>query len=372
MNRLALIHFHPIELYPPIQNLIRFIESKNENIQIDIYTTNTKKKVPPFITNDKRIRIRRFGTSGLNFSTLKRYYNYFNFYFLTTLLIGSRKPNNVLYFDTISSFPAYLVKRFFRSKTRIFIHYHEYISPEELQKGMKLVRYFHSKEIELYFDAIWVSHTNEKRMEDFQKDLYPLLITNPEILPNYPPSSWLRSPIKNISSPLKMVTLGALSLDTMYVDLFSKWIIEQKGKVTWDIYSLNISKDVILYLKNLNSTLINISPGIAYEEVPKVLKNFQIGVILYKGVIPNHINVIPNKLFEYLICGLDVWFPKEMTGSYSEITSNTYPKVIKIDFNKLDEIHLNNLTDRQGYTLKQGDNFYEKIYTKIWDRIVIQ
>ena len=59
-----------------------------------------------------------------------------------------------------------------------------------------------------------------------------------------------------------------------------------------------------------------------------------IGVILYKCKTLNQRFAAPNKLFEYLACGLDVWFPAEMEGCF-EYASDAIPRVLKVDFNNI-------------------------------------
>ena len=73
-----------------------------------------------------------------------------------------------------------------------------------------------------------------------------------------------------------------------------------------------------------------------------------VGVVLYNGHIPNYIYNAPNKLFEYLACGLDVWFPDVMAGSMDYVNKNGFPKVLSIDFNNLNKFDLAAAIERQG------------------------
>jgi hypothetical protein len=43
-----------------------------------------------------------------------------------------------------------------------------------------------------------------------------------------------------------------------------------------------------------------------YYQLPMELVKFDVGLVLYKGTIPNHVYSVPNKVYEYLNCGLDV------------------------------------------------------------------
>ena len=226
---------------------------------------------------------------------------------------------------------------------------------------MKLARLFHKYEKKLYPKASWVSHTNIYRMQQFVTDVQPVIINNQQVLPNYPPKSWQTNPVLHIDLPLKIIYVGALSLDTMYVKEFAVWVMQQNGKVVWDIYSTNITDAANNYLKALASLWINIKPGVPYHELPAIIKNYAVGIVLYNGHIPNYINNAPNKLFEYLACGLDVWFPDVMKGSLPYITKDSFPKVIAIDFAALPRFNLANAIDRNGYSCKPTAFFCEDV-----------
>ncbi|HSZ87668.1 MAG TPA: hypothetical protein VK787_16660 [Puia sp.] len=344
-KKIVIIHFQPLELYPPIQNLINFFGCETAEHQISIITTGSKNKIPSFQT--KNIRIFRFGKSGER-NVFFRYFNYFIFYSFSLIKLIIKKPNRIFYFETLSSYPAFLYKKYFNRNTEILIHYHEYSSPQEIAHGMKLNKIFHEREKYLYPDALWISHTNEHRMELFKKDEYPVLINNAHILPNYPPASWQTSDEKNISEPLKIIMIGALGFDTMYVKEFAEWIIQQNGKVIWDIYSFTISSGAKSYLESLHTKYITLKESVEYKKLPEVLKNYNVGVILYKGHIPNYIYNAPNKLFEYHVSGLDVWFPEKMTGAFSYIKTDSYPKILPVNFEKLSDLKTTDLTNRDG------------------------
>jgi hypothetical protein len=45
------------------------------------------------------------------------------------------------------------------------------------------------------------------------------------------------------------------------------------------------------------------------------LINYDIGVTIYNGHIPNYIYNVPNKILEYLACGLNVWYSSELIST---------------------------------------------------------
>ena len=349
MSKIAIIHFAPLEFYPPIQNLLNELAREGGKTTIEVFTTRPVRTVLlPFGTSSDQIKLTRIGKSDMRLSPFLRYINYFLFFSSVLLRMLRCRYKKVMYFETISSWPAYVYKRFFDKACEIFIHYHEYTSREEYRHGMKLVRYFHRLESWLYPRAVWVSHTNAFRMDRFKEDIYPDVIHNPQIVPNYPPLKW-RTEANQISKlPLRVVYVGALSLSTMFVEKFATWILGQEGRVTWDLYSYNVKADVPLFFERLNTPWINLKPGIDYDQLPAILREYNVGVILYKGHIPNYVLNAPNKLFEYLACGLDVWFPEVMTGSMDYVNKNGFPKVISIDFNNLNKFDMVAAIERQG------------------------
>ena len=69
--------------------------------------------------------------------------------------------------------------------------------------------------------------------------------------------------------------------------------------------------------------------GIEYNDIPKVLRKYNIGLILYKALIDNYKYNAPNKLFEYLACNLKVVYSDKMLG----IKPYDSEQVIAVNFN---------------------------------------
>jgi len=142
VSTIVIIHFAPAELYPPVQNLIRVLEKESMNSQVIVLTTAPSSPFVYFKSGSTNIKIIRVGKSGQRIKPVIRYAYYVWFYLMAFFFLVRYKPGKVLYFETISSFPAYLYKRFCNLKTKLFIHYHEYTSPQEYASGMRLTRYF--------------------------------------------------------------------------------------------------------------------------------------------------------------------------------------------------------------------------------------
>ncbi len=105
------------------------------------------------------------------------------------------------------------------------------------------------------------------------------------------------------------------------------------------------------YLSENKYQFTEIKGYVPYELMPSILSNYDIGVILYKGVIPNHIYAVSNKLFEYWACGLDVWFSDKMTGSLQYSRTDFYPKLIPVNFDELDRFDLGCAISHTGLSL---------------------
>ena len=368
MNKIAIIHFNPLERYPPLQNLLAEM-SNREDVSVILLTNHTlNSDLSVFETKSSKIKIIRVTKLSSSQTSLIRCINYFLFYLIAIVRLLLFHPDSILYFETLSSFPA-IVYQFFIKKTKLYIHYHEYTSAEEYNSGMFLNKFFHRWEKKIYLKAVWVSHTNHFRMTMFKQDILPLHLSTTYLLPNYPSQEWKSKPKQFINDPLLVVYAGAFSLDTMYVREFANWVVNQQGRVLWDIYSYNMTNEVCNFILGLNCSWIQLKPGVDYHELPIILKRYNVGVILYKGHIPNYIYNAPNKLFEYLACGIDVWFPDVMIGSLDFTTRDTFPKVIPIDFETLDKMVFKELLSREKFIIKESNYFYEVALEKLIKRM---
>jgi hypothetical protein len=369
---IVIIHFQPLEMYPPVANLLTFIEEEYKQNPVIVVTTVNNAITDKCDFKNKNVSVKR--VAGLNKTqpAYLRYFSYFLFYSRCLLLLIQKRPAAILYFETLSSFPAWFYKKFIFRNVPVFIHYHEYTSPAEYNTGMKLVRYFHAKEKWLYQKAAWISHTNNERLQFFLKDENLSETTPAHILPNYPPQNWYNKKERNKKFPVRIVYVGALDLDTMFTELFAKWVIAQEGKVTWDIYSNNLNDKTVQYIQGLHQKFIRLHKPVEYTRLPAVLKNYDVGVVLYNGHIPNYVFNAPNKLFEYLACDLDVWFPSVMKGCHPLITKNTYPKVVPVDFSEIISFDFIEARDITDCIYKRSDFYFENVLPVLTNKLFSQ
>ena len=250
------------------------------------------------------------------------------------------QPEVILYFEPHSSFPVYLYKRWFHPKVRIFIHNHEYYAKEQFfEQGMRLVRYFHQKEITyLYKQADWISQTNIFRLELFAQD-YPFI--SPKVLrtlANYPPKSWRHhKKEKQKDKRIRFLYIGALSFENTYIKEMVEFISANSNCMSLTIYSNNIKEKVRQYLYGFTDKGVKLEEeGVNYDDIPQLAPYFDIGLVLYNAHNLNYKYNAPNKLFEYLALDLHVWVPDVLEGCKPYLREDIKPVIRSISFDNLD------------------------------------
>jgi hypothetical protein len=368
MRRVCIVHFHELEKFPPAINFIKTLDSLNQSaLSTLILTTKGDRHFEDKIGN---IKIHFLVKWEKRMNKMHRMWKYLQFNVAAIIRIIKFRPDAILYYETLSAAPPLLYKKFFKKSTEIFAHYHEYISQHEYESGMALNRWLHHLELRWYSRIDWVSQTNNDRLNLFLKDIAPLAPSSTHVVPNYPPNSWKKKPGNAKQGITRFVYVGALSLETMYVKEMAEFICSHKNECTWDIYSVNLSEEVISYLESTASNTIQYKGGVPYERLPDILARYDVGLVLYKGHIPNYVYNVPNKLFEYHVCGLDVWFPATMKSSLPYLTQGTYPKILSIDFNQLASLNLRESVDHSNLTEYQHAFFYEKAFEPLAEKLI--
>lgn len=363
MSIKCIVHFQPVERYPPAFNLLRVLaEKKKPGDKIFLLTTEQagsrgKMEIPG-------VKIFRIFKWKPGIHRIMRMIQYGQFILVVLIKLIGIKPDSLLYYETASAGAPYFYTGFFNRKCRLLIHYHEYTSPQELTTGMLLFRWLHKLERKMYSRAVWVSHTNEDRMRMFVEDESGKAPEHRFIFPNYPPESWLGGEVA-IQKPVGLVYVGALSTDHFYLKEFASWVAANADTCFWDIYSDNHTSEAEAYLKQLNAPNIHFKGAVNYDQLPQVLSQYQVGLVLYNGFIPNQVYLVPNKLFEYYVCGLDTWFPTKLLSCHPLITNRTYPKIVEIDFERMPDYSVEELIDKSGYTRQQKPYTCESVSRQI-------
>jgi len=304
-----------------------------------------------FSTQGGRIKIRRLARFTYGLPVASRYFQYCSYYFRSLVSCLTYKPDRILYFETISSLTPILLSRLPGRKPELFIHYHEYMNNEEYQK-MFLNRSFHKMEMKIYSQARWISQTNADRMAMFLRDIGRAGLSNTHILPNYPPASWNKgSHEKSLGKPLRLVYVGSLgSMDLLYIREVVQWVGSRGGELSLDIYCFQVPEEIRRFIRDQHCDFVHLKGQVAYNKLPDILPQYDVGLILYKGGPDNTIYSVSNKMYEYLVCGLDVWYPKEVTGSHGLDSPELWPKVLRLDFSDLKQYNLAELSyHRPGF-----------------------
>ena len=364
-NNLFILHFRPIENYPPVQNFIKEVIDSDADLTWSCISTNGKLKPIAYLG----CNIFRFGSSDSGKLSLWWTYLWYNFSVIIKLLIY--RPNRLFYYESLSAFPAYLYKTFIHKKVKLYIHYHEYTSPFEYQNVSLIERYFHTLEKLIYKKADWISHTNKVRLDKFLLD--EGLAFNRKVhhfLPNYPSKKWaVLNKERKQNEPLKLVYVGySLTEAGSYLLELIDFLVQSESEIIFSIYCLK-KNEFIHNIKGTKKSLrIEIFDELTYAEIPSILSKHHVGLILYKAKTSNYIHNAPNKLFEYLSCGLDVWYPAEMQGIY-EYDTNKSPVVKRLNFSKLSDYQLNDIL-RTSKEIEEFPYCAEEVYVSVLNKMV--
>lgn len=368
MSSLVIVHFQPLEKYPPVLNFIRFVQQQPD-YKKELHVITTHPGDGKLLIDFPGVQVHRV-EKWKNRGRIQRllFYTLFNIKSLWILL--KCKPSKLLYYETLSAFGPWVYKKWINRRSSLYIHYHEYTSVQEYQTGMALSRWLHNMEMQLYSVASWISHTNDDRMNFFLKDIGSPHSLATYILPNYPFSTWKdKASTVKMASDLRIgfVYVGALSMQTMHTRQMAEFVVTHTDTCYWDIYSDNHTSDVIDFLKALKAPNIYFKGAIPYDDLPLVLPKYDIGVMLYTGDRPNYEFNAPNKFFEYYICGLNIWFGKGMKGMYPYQVTHKKPWVQCVNFDELLWPDLN--TALRIETLPEPVYTAEKAYQVLWNHL---
>ena len=336
--RLAIVHWFPVEYYPPVTNLMNCFAT-NANLQIVAYTSHNVRQRTPY-TNEN-CQIRRYGLPLPSQNRLLQLWRYLYFPLAVFFELVWQRPQAILYFEPQSALPVVLYS-LVAKRCRILIHHHEYHDPHQfLKPGMRLVRFYHWLESRLIFKrAEWISHTNQNRVDLFQRDFPVLAPAQLHELPNLPPQHWFdttNTAWREDPALLRLVYVGSLSGENTFIAEIVQWLESDAGaNCSLDVYSYNHSADVLRLFENCNCDRLTFhSGGIPYDDLPRVLSKYHVGLILYRATTTNYVFNASNKLFEYLALNLDVWYPQQMLGVKPYARTEQAPRVIELDFHNL-------------------------------------
>lgn len=303
-NKIAILHFNIIEKYPPVMNFIFDALEENPDQKIFVFTTkNTTSYTTPHFPNTT---IYRFGKISSN--PFKRFGSYLCFNVMSTVVLLMNRVDFITVFETFSVFPLWVVAIIDKSK-KGHIHYHEYISEPERSASSAYLKALFKLEDQL-LKKYSCSQTNEDRKRLFLIDKPFLKAEMVEVRPNMPPKLWWNQygKFKNLSTDgkIRLVYVGACDNQTMYVKEVLDWVNSNQELLELTIISHQLDKQTKDLIARYDTSAIKVIEPIDYYDLPKELVKYDTGLVLYKGHIPNYVYNVPNKVYEYLSCGLEV------------------------------------------------------------------
>lgn len=353
-KRLAVVHWFPIEYYPPVTNILNYF-AQNSEFRIVCFTTHNTKKREPFFNSAFPVYRCEFPQHGQ--TRLRRLYSYMVFPLVVFLRLLWFRPDAILYLEPQSVMPVFLYTLLAR-RCRIFVHNHEYHDPHQfLRPGMRLVRIYHWLERRRIFaKAVWISQTNSDRVRLFHNDFPNLDPARLHVLPNFPPRSWtatVNQAWSKAGERLRLVYVGSLSVEDTFIREVVEWMESREAdQCELDVYSFNQTPDVRRLFDETKNRRIRFHPqGVAYEQLPEILSQYHVGLILYKANTTNYVFNASNKLFEYLALGLDVWFPGQMLGVKPYARMDRAPRVVEVAFEQLSGFNPDILMNRDSLPL---------------------
>jgi hypothetical protein len=317
--------------------MIKLLGEINELNSVVITTANSNS----WYTGTTLIEIIRL--SKVSNKATGRYLGYLKYNLMSLLKLIQLKPKAIFGYETYSIWPIYVYQKLNKSVS-IHIHYHEYMSPDEINKSSFYFKFLHRLEKKVLRHSATVSQTNSDRLELFLRDNPFMDKKNTSIWPNYPPLSWhtlsLKRKKRESAEIIKLVHVGAVGMDTMYIKEIVNWVIAQEGKYTLDFITDNIEDKAKHFIMSKGSIYVNIHKEVNYFEMPIVLSAYDLGLTLYNGFIPNHTYSVPNKVMEYLVCGLAVGYSKQLVSTRKFIAEYNIGCALEMDFANLSDLNL--------------------------------
>lgn len=361
-KKVIIIHFLPLEIFPPVMNLCDYLSNLESQYEVTVFSTKASTTISEYV--NPNIKIFRFLPINPSAFFVFKIFRYLSFYVFTFIKIVNINSSRIIYFETISSLPALLYK-FLNKKVQIFVHYHEIVTLEELKRVGGLVKFLNKYEVKFYESFKWISQTNSDRMNIFVSQYR--LEFNPikfKVLPNYPPRSWISHPVAlvDFQRVIRLLYIGSLEVEKTYIhevlDYFGS-----NPNYTIDFFSFNYSVEVLNAISRHSNCRMR--GGVSYQEIPKLIGLYDAGLVMYKGHSLNVEFCAPNKLFEYLALGLDVWCSDKLISAKKFERIDCYPKVIFLDFSKLALFDVDKALDKTKLEYVASPYLAEKAYYEI-------
>ncbi len=347
--RLAILHHLPLEFYPPAENLLQYL-AQQPQVQTLLITTPADAGGEAIACSDRgeqgfKANVLRLKAADAQDGPLRRLLKTLRWHMSAAAALLRFRPDVLIVTETHSALAAWVYRVLYRGKAKVVLQHYEYNSPRDFHRpGNRLLRLNRFFEQLLFRSAVRITQTNPDRLRLFHADNPELRSEQLAVWPNYPPAAWLKQekrpwPI-DPGGPLRLVMVGAVSLKDTWIGSLAEWITHSgQEHCTLDVYCSRCDGETAAYLQSRQGVRLRFhKQGVPYSRLPERLAEFDVGLILYRGSTTNFIWNETNKLFEYLSCGLDVWYPPCMKSIAAKATNSHAPRVLETDFEKLAEL----------------------------------
>lgn len=152
-----------------------------------------------------------------------------------------------------------------------------------------------------------ILHAEPNRMEYFQR-IHGGTDKIQAVIENFPYYQVRPEPARAVGGRQKVIYLGALGDDRYTHELIAA------GRATEDLLDLDlvgfgtpeVMADLDKRYGQQPAPNVRILPPVAYEAIPNLLRNYDVGIALYKNTNLNNYYCAPNKVYDYLMSGMTV------------------------------------------------------------------
>jgi len=313
---------------------------ENPKLQILVFTTqNTTSYQTPHFPNTK---IYRFGKVSAN--PFVRYSSYLFYNLLSSLILLFSKVEHVTAFESLSVFPLWLRMKL-RPSTKAHLHFHEYLSEPERKASSGYMKCLFILEDQLLKNYT-CSQTNKDRKRLFLEDKPFLKPAQVEVRPNMPPKSWwnkcgqFKKP--STDGKIRLVHVGACDYKTMYVKELLDWVQSNQDTLELTFISQQLDAETKALILSYNCPTIFLKAPVNYYDLSQELIKYDVGLVLYKGHNPNYIFNVPNKVHEYLACGLKVLVDNKLTTTVQLKNE----KILSLELANMKELNVQDIKGR--------------------------
>ena len=310
---ICVVHYLPVEEYPPLQNLMVALR-KQKRLNVVIFTGSLE-------------------TRSYHLQSLAENIIVFFFPYLKAggwrqkldFAMMVRKESVNRSFDCVFAFGdefSGLVCSRMNSKIKA-LHLHEL--PPQIGVGNK----FLSKS--LFFELVllhftikrfkWISQVTPRRAELFSKRFQ----VQCRHLYNFP-SARFESNIrgKRVNGRLRIIYVGSCNPVSVQVSILKR--LSMSKLVELSVLATN--KQGLEQVAGLTGT--QLLSRVPYSKLPNLLRQFDVGLVLYNGHSDNMRYGVPNKLIEYLRCGLHVVYPSALESVTDFVSAHNLTSVIHV------------------------------------------